>query len=354
MNTVDIRALLQTIKYPGFSRDIVSFGLVQSVEVRTDAILIKLAITTANPEIPVQIRQAIESAIESVSQGRLLQLDMHIDAPKHGASTTPTVAQTLKNVTTIIAIASGKGGVGKSTFAVNFACALEQLLSQRGRSQKVGLMDCDIYGPSIPLMMGIQSQPEVVGDHLQPLNHFGLKLMSMGFLIDSDTPVVWRGPMVTKTIQQFISNVDWGALDILIVDLPPGTGDAHLSLVQNLTLRGAIIVTTPQPVASSITCKGAMMFSKVNVPILGVIENMSYFVDATTGEHQPIFGSGGGHACAQALNTHVLAHIPLEPLIRISGDNGIPVTLSHPNHPVSKIIYDSAQAILQTLESLNV
>ena len=233
----------------------------------------------------------------------------------------------LPGVRRVIAVASGKGGVGKSTVAVNLACALEHLGLQ------VGLLDCDIYGPSIPLMMGINQRPTLSDEEkmVPPANH-GVKLMSIGFLIEGDQPVIWRGPMIMKTIQQFISEVEWGNLDCLLVDLPPGTGDAQLSLCQTVPLDGGIIVTTPQEASLGVVRKGIAMFQKVNVPILGIVENMSYFT-TPTGERIEIFGHGGGRAEAKRQNVSFLGEVPLFTEIRQGGDDGLPITVSAPETP---------------------
>jgi ATP-binding protein involved in chromosome partitioning len=247
-----------------------------------------------------------------------------------------------------VAIASGKGGVGKSTFAVNLACALAQIGAANGRPNRVGLMDCDIYGPSVPLMMGLQGRPEVDGESLVPMERHGVKVMSMGFLVDDNTPVVWRGPMIMKTIQQFVQNVKWGELDVLIVDLPPGTGDAQLSLVQTLPLDGAVIVTTPQPAATNVARKGGLMFQKVNVPLLGVAENMSWFTDAS-GQKQALFGTGGGVLTAEKLGTVLLGQVPLITSIREGGDAGQPVVVGEPKGPAAAVFRDIAQSLLNRL-----
>jgi ATP-binding protein involved in chromosome partitioning len=222
----------------------------------------------------------------------------------------------------MVAVASGKGGVGKSTTSVNLACALRHL------GAAVGLLDCDIYGPSIPLMMGINQRPTISDREklVPPANH-GVKLMSMGFLLDGDAPVIWRGPMIMKTIQQFINSVEWGDLDYLIVDLPPGTGDAQLSLCQTVPLDGGVIVTTPQEASLGVVRKGIAMFVKVNVPILGIVENMSYF-QTPSGERVEIFGHGGGRAEAERQSVPFLGEIPLFTEIRISGDQGVPIVVS--------------------------
>jgi ATP-binding protein involved in chromosome partitioning len=243
--------------------------------------------------------------------------------------------------------------VGKSTFAVNLACALAQVLSAKGRPGRVGLMDIDIYGPSVPLMMGLKGRPEVEGEGqeacLIPMERHGVKVMSMGFLVDDNTPVVWRGPMVMKTVQQFVQNVKWGELDVLLVDLPPGTGDAQLSLVQTLPLDGALIVTTPQPAATQVALKGGLMFQKVNVPIIGVAENMSYFIDPA-GQKHALFGAGGGIATAERLGTVLLGQVPLIPAIREGGDRGMPIVVTEPEGAAAGVFRGIAEALLATAQ----
>jgi ATP-binding protein involved in chromosome partitioning len=244
----------------------------------------------------------------------------------------------------VVAVASGKGGVGKSTASVNLACALKLL------GAKVGLLDCDIYGPSVPLMMGTRQKPTVTEDETKmvpPVSH-GVKLMSMGFLIEGDNPVIWRGPMITKTIQQFVTTVAWGELDYLLVDLPPGTGDAQLSLCQTVPLDGGVIVTTPQEASLGVVRKGIAMFEKVNVPILGIIENMSYFT-TPNGERVEIFGHGGGRAEAERQNVTFLGEIPIFTEIRIAGDEGVPVVVSAPDKPAAQSFIKIAESLRQKL-----
>jgi ATP-binding protein involved in chromosome partitioning len=223
------------------------------------------------------------------------------------------------------------------------------LLEFQGRKGRVGLMDCDIYGPSVPLMIGLHgARPEVEGENLIPMERHGVKVMSMGFLVDDNTPVVWRGPMIMKTIQQFVQNVKWGELDVLLVDLPPGTGDAQLSLVQTLPLDGAVIVTTPQPAATNVARKGGLMFQKVNVPLLGVAENMSYFIDPAGNKHA-LFGSGGGVLTAEKLGTRLLGQVPLMPEIREGGDTGVPVVVSAPQGAAATAFRQIAEELLARL-----
>jgi len=237
----------------------------------------------------------------------------------------------------VVAVASGKGGVGKSTCSVNLACALARA------GLRVGLLDCDIYGPSIPLMMGIHERPSLTDDErlVPPVNH-GVKLMSMGFLIDPEQAVIWRGPMIQKTIHQFLNQVAWGDLDYLLVDLPPGTGDVTMSLADTIPLSGAVIVTTPQDVAASIAVKSLRAFQKLNVPILGVVENMAYFVAPDTGKAYHIFGHGGGAEAAEELKVPFLGEIPLDIPTRRAGDEGEPVLVSQPDSDQSHFFREVA------------
>jgi ATP-binding protein involved in chromosome partitioning len=244
----------------------------------------------------------------------------------------------------VIAVASGKGGVGKSTLSVNLACALQHL------GARTGLLDCDIYGPSIPLMMGVHDRPTVSQrEQLVPPVAHGVKVMSIGLLLTDDQPVIWRGPMITKTIQQFLMAVEWGELDFLLVDLPPGTGDAQLSLCQAVALDGGVIVTTPQEASLGVVRKGIAMFHKVHVPIVGIVENMSYFT-TPTGERVEIFGHGGGRAEAARQQVPFLGEVPMFTEIREAGDCGVPMVVSAPNHAAGQAFIRLAGALQEKLE----
>jgi ATP-binding protein involved in chromosome partitioning len=347
-----IQAALKSVKFPGFSRDIVSFGLVRDVEYNDGIAQISVEITTGDQSVPEKIAADIKAQVGVLEGVSDVKVRMEISQPKQqqpspGGQSAPTNSAAMQKVKYAIAVASGKGGVGKSTVTVNIACALQSLLEAEGKAG-VGIMDCDIYGPSIPLMLGAAGRPEIENDMIVPIQNFGVRTMSMGFLVDEDTPVVWRGPMIMKTIQQFAQNVDWGELEILVVDLPPGTGDAQLSLVQTLPLEGAVIVTTPQPAAANVARRGARMFDKVSVPLLGVIENMSY-LEAPDGSRQELFGKGGGAETAQSLNTELLGQIPIDPNIRIGCDKGIPIVISDPDSPAAQAFVAIARQILQSL-----
>ena len=343
----DILAVLKTVRYPGYSRDIVSFGLVKEVQVDGDAVGVLIELTTPNPALGEQIADAARLALRDRIPGLK---DAHVQvrvpaAPPAGAPQAGGAVSRSKlpGIGRIVAVASGKGGVGKSTCAVNLACALRHL------GARVGLMDGDIYGPSIPLMMGIQDRPTVNdAEQLIPPFAHGVKLMSMGFLIPDDQPVIWRGPMIQKTIQQFVHQVDWGGLDYLLVDLPPGTGDAQLSLCQTVPLDGGVIVTTPQAASIGVVRKGIAMFEKVNVPILGIIENMSFFT-APDGSRIEIFGHGGGRDEASRRNIPFLGEVPLIPRIREGGDRGIPAVVSDPTGPAGAAFLEVARKLQQRL-----
>jgi ATP-binding protein involved in chromosome partitioning len=320
---------LKSVKYPGFTRDIVSFGLVNSIQIDNGDVNVQLALATNDPNIPATIKTNAEQALRAIEGVRGARVLIDIHAPPGGAGA-GMGATRIPGVRHVIAVASGKGGVGKSTVAANLAVALEQT------GTRVGLCDCDIYGPSIALMFGIRDRPTATEENkIVPIEQCGLRLMSMGFLLDDTSPAILRGPMVTRYTQQFLRQVEWGELDYLILDLPPGTGDIQLTIVQTVALSGALIVTTPQEVALIDARKAATMFEKVNVPVLGLIENMSYFVSPSDGKRYDIFGSGGGEREAKRLRVPLLGQVPIDIATRESGDRGIPITSEDKHSPVS-------------------
>ena len=338
-----ILAQLRGVKYPGYSRDIVSFGMVKDVQVDGSRVLVQIALTTADEKIPRMIEENVTAVIEAIPGVSEAVVKIDISAPVTKAMQAEGLPQTkIPGIKHVIAVASGKGGVGKSTVAANLAVAL------RGEKNeaRVGLCDCDIYGPSIGLMFGTNERPNATEDgRIEPIKRFDLKLMSMGFLLDDSAPAILRGPMVTRYTQQFLRSVDWGELDYLVLDLPPGTGDIQLTIVQTVALSGAIIVTTPQEVALIDARKAATMFTKVNVPILGLVENMSYFVCPNDGNRYNIFGAGGGEREAARLQVPLLAQIPLEIALRESGDKGLPAAQAAPNGAIGQLFQQVAQAI---------
>jgi ATP-binding protein involved in chromosome partitioning len=250
----------------------------------------------------------------------------------------------IPGVRNLIAVGSGKGGVGKTTVAVNLAVALAAL------GHKVGLMDADVYGPNVPLMMGINKTPMAYGERIQPLEQFGVKLMSMGFLSPGDKPLVWRGPMLHSVIQQFLRGVDWGDLDYLVIDLPPGTGDVQLTLIQTAPVTGAVVVTTPSDVSLEDARKAVHMFSQVKVPILGIVENMSYLVCPHCSERVDVFSTGGGERTAREMKVNFLGALPLDPAVRAGGDSGKPVALRNGNDSQANVFRDLAQ---RTIDRIN-
>jgi len=345
VSDAQIREALKSVKYPGFTRDIVSFGLVKSVNIDKGEIKVQIALATNDPNVPAAIKSDAEKVLLDIAGVQSAKVLIDIHAPPAGAGAGAGVgAAHIPGIKHVIAVASGKGGVGKSTVAANLAVALEQTKA------RVGLCDCDIYGPSISLMFGTRERPMATDENkIVPIEQYGLRLMSMGFLLDDTSPAILRGPMVTRYTQQFLRQVDWGELDYLILDLPPGTGDIQLTIVQTVALSGAIIVTTPQEVALIDARKAATMFEKVNVPVLGLIENMSYFVSPSDHKRYDIFGSGGGEREAKRLRVPLLGQIPIDIATRAAGDRGMPIVGEDRGSAVAAEFAKIARWIRETL-----
>src|SRR5437660_3052871 len=328
LSETEVRAALREVKYPGFSRDIVSFGLVKSVNIDNGEVKVQLALATNDPNVPATIKSDAERVLRGIAGVRTAKVLIDIHAPPAGAGA-GVGAMHIPGIKHVIAVASGKGGVGKSTVAANLAVALEQTKA------RVGLCDCDIYGPSISLMFGTRERPVATEENkIVPIEQYNLKLMSMGFLLDDASPAILRGPMVTRYTQQFLRQVEWGELDYLVLDLPPGTGDIQLTIVQTVALSGAIIVTTPQEVALIDARKAATMFDTVNVPVIGLIENMSYFISPSDNQRYDIFGSGGGDREAKRLRVPLLRQLPIDIAPREACDRGLPIAAQGQQTPV--------------------
>ncbi|MBV9617865.1 MAG: Mrp/NBP35 family ATP-binding protein [Verrucomicrobia bacterium] len=338
-----VRDALRAVRYPGFSRDIVSFGLIKAIHIDDGEVKVQFALATNDPNIPAAIKSDSEKVLRMLDGVRAAKVLIDIHAPPAGAGAS-VGATRIPGIKHVIAVASGKGGVGKSTVAANLAIALEQTKA------RVGLCDCDIYGPSISLMLGTRERPTATEQNkIIPIEQYNLKLMSMGFLLDDASPAILRGPMVTRYTQQFLRQVDWGELDFLVLDLPPGTGDIQLTIVQTVALSGAIIVTTPQEVALIDARKAATMFEKVNVPVLGLVENMSYFVSPSDNKRYDIFGSGGGEREAKRLRVPLLGQVPIDIATREAGDRGNPIVAEDRQSPVTMEFTRIAQRIRESL-----
>ena len=342
INQESIREALKVVKYPGFSRDIVSFGLVREISTNGTDVEVQLVISTTENAVAKTIRDEATQALKGlVGSGRL---NVKVDVQAPAAPTGSVGPARIEGIRHIIAVGSGKGGVGKSTVAANLALALAQ------SGAKTGLCDCDIYGPSVAIMFGGNERPTADDENrIIPIERYGVSLMSMGFLLDDGSPAVLRGPMVTRYTQQFLRQVAWGNLDYLILDLPPGTGDIQLTIVQTVALSGAVIVTTPQEVALIDARKASAMFAKTNVPVLGIVENMSYFLCPGDGKRYDIFGTGGGAREAARLEVPLLGEVPIEPLVREAGDTGRPAVAAHPESAAAGVFESIAQKVRQVL-----
>ncbi|MGE0680819.1 MAG: P-loop NTPase [Candidatus Binatia bacterium] len=332
---------LKQVKYPGFSRNIVDFGSVKDLLVGGASVVVQLTLSTDNAEIVSQIRQEVIAVLKS-----LVSLPIQVEIQRPAPAAVPrTPKPEIPGVQYVVAVASGKGGVGKSTVSANLAAALSSL------GRRVGLLDADVYGPSIPLMLGIDERPQVTEDKkMLPVTKYGLQVMSTGFLVPQGQAVVWRGPMLDKLLTEFIRNVEWGELDVLIVDLPPGTGDAQLTMMQKTPLSGGVVVTTPQDVALLDVRRGVKMFTEAQVPVLGVIENMSYHICRRCGHRAEIFSHGGGARMAEQFQIPFLGEIPLVREIRADGDSGTPLVIADSGHPQSLTFVQIARQVLMRLE----
>ena len=340
----EIQAVLKRVKYPGLTRDIVSFGMVKDIEVAHAGITVILtASAAAKPEVIAHIVSEVEQIVAAMPGVPAVKVEIERASPAPMAATAQK--RPIPNVRHVIAVASGKGGVGKSTVAVNLSLGLAAL------GWRVGLMDADVYGPSIAMMVGAGKQVGVTPERrIVPLERFGLRYVSMALFIGDETAVIWRGPMVTKLESEFLFNVEWGNLDCLVLDLPPGTGDAQLTITQRVTLDGGVIVTTPQEIALLDVKRGVTMFQEVGVPVLGVIENMSYYICRSCARRHEIFAHGGGGRFARELGVPFLGELPIVRELREGGDTASPLVVFYPEHPVSVAFKTIAGKLIQRLE----
>ena len=359
---------LKTVRGPGFERDVVALGMVSDIFISDGKVYFSITVPADRADELEPLRQAAERAVKAMPgvKGALVSLTAerkagaapaarpqpaahghaHSHAPAPAPSGQRPAKQTIPGIGAIIAVASGKGGVGKSTTAVNLALAM------KANGLKVGILDADVYGPSLPRLMGITGRPQQIENRIiVPMENYGIKVMSMGFLVDEGTAMIWRGPMVQSALMQMLREVAWGDLDVLVVDMPPGTGDAQLTMAQQVPLSGAVIVSTPQDLALIDARKGLNMFTKVEVPVLGIVENMSYFIAPDTGNRYDIFGHGGARAEAENIGVPFLGEVPLTIAIRETSDAGTPVVVSDPESPQAKVYREIAGKVWNEVQA---
>lgn len=340
-----VKSALSKVTYPGFTKDIVTFGFVKEIKIEGSKVSVIVDITSSAPEVAHQI--TVE-ATDELKRSGASEVVVNITAPKmprESSSKGKNIAPQVKN---FIMVSSGKGGVGKSTTSVNLAVALAM------QGKKVGLLDADIYGPNIPRMLGVDGiKPEVVGNKVLPIKAYGIEMMSMGSLMEEGQSLIWRGAMIMKAIEQFLRDIMWSDLDCLVIDMPPGTGDAQLTLAQSVPVTVGVTVTTPQMVSLDDSRRSLDMFKKLHIPIAGVVENMSGFIAPDTGVEYDIFGKGTSKAMADQFDTCILAEIPIEPSIRTGGDEGKPVTYYAPTSETAKRYMKAAEDLWATIEKIN-
>jgi len=337
---------LRPIEDPDFKRSIVDLGFVKNLTIDGSTVAFTIELTTPACPVKEQFKRAAEEAVGALPGVDRVVVEM--TANTRGSRDAGKPTDILRDVRNVVAVASGKGGVGKSTVAANLSLALART------GAKVGLLDVDVYGPSVPIMFGVNGRPRTTADRkIVPMEGHGLKLMSIGFVAGEDAPVIWRGPMVHSLVRQFLADVEWGALDYLIIDMPPGTGDAALTLTQTAPLAGAVIVTTPQEVSLIDARKGLKMFQRVHVPVLGIVENMSFFIcDKCSAEHH-IFGKGGAARAAAELGVPVIGTVPLQSNVVTAGDTGVPIVLSDPESPAARAFFELAGTVARKLALLH-
>jgi ATP-binding protein involved in chromosome partitioning len=340
-----VKDALSKVTYPGFSKDIVAFGFVKNIQIDGTKVTVDVEVTSSAPEVAQQI---VEEATTELKMAGASDVAININAPKMPRESSSHGKNIAPHVKNFVMISSGKGGVGKSTTSVNLAIALAQ------QGKKVGLLDADIYGPNIPRMMGLEGvKPEIEGQKVIPLKAYGVEMMSMGSLMDEGSALIWRGAMIMKAIEQFLRDILWSELDCLIIDMPPGTGDAQLSLAQSVPVTAGITVTTPQMVSLDDSRRSLDMFKKLNIPIAGIVENMSGFIAPDTGVEYDIFGKGTTEPMAKEFDTKIIAEIPIEPAVRTGGDEGKPVTFSQPDSETAKRFMAAAESLWATIEKIN-
>lgn len=334
---------LRTVQEPELHKDLVTLNMVKDIRIDDGAVTFTVVLTTPACPLKTVIKESCDKAVGAIPGVKTVGVEFTANVTQGRTQVKENLIPSVKNA---IAVSSGKGGVGKTTVAVNLAVSLTL------QGAKVGLMDADVYGPNVPMMMGLERPPQQQDGKLVPAESHGVKLISMGFFVPEDQPLTWRGPMIHTAIQQFLRDVIWGELDYLVVDLPPGTGDAQLSISQLVPLTGAVIVTTPQAVALHDSRKGLAMFQNVNVPVLGIVENMSYYVCGRCGERTEIFSYGGGERAAEKLGVPFLGRIPIDPAIRAGGDIGMPIVVSDPASPQAKAFMEIASRIAARISVL--